>query len=75
MDSNSLEDEPNDADKSCPVCYDSPELVFSCQECDNWVCGPCKSQLMRCPTCRQDFLARPPRRNRAVERLLQRLSL
>ena len=34
---------------SCPVCFDSkaPKTVFSCQECDNWVCGRCKEHLYK----------------------------
>ncbi len=61
----------DDNSRSCQVCMEKPRSgVFSCDSCDNWVCGECVKQLAKCPSCRQNFFDQPPRRNRAVERLL-----
>jgi hypothetical protein len=63
-----------DADDSallCPVCLVLPNEVYSCQECDNLVCGDCKPKLKSCPSCRQSFEVRPPARNKLAERLIQ----
>lgn len=62
-----------DADSAllCPVCLSVPgEQVLTCQQCDNMICGECRSQLSACPTCRKSFKSSPPRRNRLVERII-----
>jgi hypothetical protein len=59
--------------KACPVCFEAPDRVFSCLECENWVCGTCKSQVASCPNCREDWEVFPPKRNVAVERALARI--
>ena len=67
------ENAPRD-DTTCPICLNRPETVrvFTCDECNNWVCGTCKDQLQNCPQCRTDLNARPMRRNVALERMLRK---
>ncbi len=52
----------------CPVCYQPPNEIYCCQECDNMVCGQCLPRVQNCPSCRLNFRTNPPRRNRFAER-------
>ena len=54
----------------CPVCYDLPKEIYCCQRCDNMVCGSCVPKVQICPMCRDDFNAKPPKRNRFAERIM-----
>ena len=54
----------------CPVCCETPDSVFSCENCNNWICGNCKDQVENCPQCREDLNERPLRRNKALEQHL-----
>ena len=56
----------------CPVCFERPEIVFSCQQCHHLVCGRCRANQMMiaCPSCRQSFVEKPPIRNICDERLV-----
>lgn len=58
----------------CPVCLDPLERnVYSCEKCHRLLCQECSKKMNKCPICRADF--RPgvnPRRNEAIELLLQR---
>ena len=57
---------------ACPICFeDAPgKKIFSCQECENWVCGDCKSALNNCPHCRVSLSFKPLKRNKTAERLM-----
>ena len=44
--------------------------IFTCQQCDNMLCGGCRSKVNVCPTCRKNFTKAPPKRNRLAERLI-----
>ncbi len=59
----------------CVVCM-SPPLAnaFTCQECDNLMCHDCLNKLDACPMCRVSLKTRPARRNRIVERMLEKIS-
>ena len=62
---------PEDETSLCSICFEKPHnQVFSCIQCDYWVCDGCKTQLQTCPQCRIELAQNPMRRNRAVERIL-----
>ena len=55
----------------CPICLESAKgkQIFSCQKCENWICGDCQASVSRaCPLCRQSLRFNPFRRNRTMER-------
>ncbi len=55
----------------CPVCLVIPDdQIFNCVQCDNMICGACRSHVSQCPTCRKNFKNAQPRRNRLAERLI-----
>jgi hypothetical protein len=64
---------PPTKDPDAKSCFEAPQTVFSCQKCENWVCGACKEQLANCPTCRVSLTNCPLRRNQTAERLLARM--
>jgi hypothetical protein len=68
-----LENHKDPDANSCPICLDPPDKVFNCVKCHNWICQRCKldKAMVSCPSCRQNFKARPPKRNETVERLLR----
>jgi hypothetical protein len=35
--------------RQCPVCVQTPGEVYGCSECQHWVCGKCREQLVHCP--------------------------
>ena len=58
----------------CPICYtDAKEKqIFTCQKCDNWICGECNEQLTQeCPLCRESLRFSPFMRNKGLERFFQ----
>ncbi len=63
-------DDGGDATVECPVCMCRPSSIHCCQRCHNMVCGECLPRLRACPSCREDFCARPPSRNVFAERAL-----
>lgn len=58
----------------CLICFIVPtNEVWSCGiECDNVICNRCKTKIKECPTCGADIKKKPFRRNRMLERILQK---
>ena len=65
-----VKEKSNDAEL-CPLCFERPQhQVYSCVECDYWLCVECKNRIRDCPQCRTSLRENPMRRNRAVEKIL-----
>ena len=68
-------------DLMCTVCLDIPRNrhIFQCTE-GHLICTDCNEGWQRsqrdymCPTCRESFQANPPKRIKAIERIIQNLS-
>ena len=58
----------------CPICVQIPGQIFCCAECDDWICGDCRGYVRSCRNCQEDFVVRPPKRNRMAERLVEKLT-
>jgi hypothetical protein len=62
---------------TCPICTEDLDQVFSCQNCNNSICGQCVDKLpgmpKTCPSCRQDLDSKPLLRNVAAERLFDNM--
>lgn len=63
----------------CCICLEVPRSqIYSCQSCENLMCinDLIKLQLkdvQKCPTCNENFEVTKPKRNRTVERIVEKL--
>jgi hypothetical protein len=43
---------------TCIICYENPEVGFTCAKCSSRTCACCTVQLKRCPQCRNEYTER-----------------
>jgi hypothetical protein len=68
------------SDYNCPICYDYmslPKMIYSCHNVykSHFICSVCLDNLPKkeCPSCKEDFHKRRPRRCQEAEKRAKEL--